>query len=305
MAIASGDFVAELDSRVSNGDSKPMETRRPGGAYMLGVLLVSALALSACDTTLPDVPPPGTVRPQRPRPIKPVDHLDGRVLDEQGQPIASATVWFGGLRYQNTDDQGRFRIRLHGWDRGRRVHNVRVSAEGFRPLTKDVEGGRPSSLILSHDLDAVWTPPTCGFPRPVRPWPRFKETLMWGNVAAFRLSGSPQMFINPGEHGATEEICTDGDCLTSSSDTGGMVYTGIDIGTGFIEWFREIHERDIRLTSDLEGAEYRGVLYDGTFSRWVLLVDQQRIAYHGVSRASADYFDRIIDSMCWLEGKRF
>jgi len=290
-----------LDPVVSNADSKAMGTRLRGGA--LGALLVSALALSACDTPLPDVPPPGTIRPQRPRPIEAADHFDGRVVDEQGQPIAGATVWFSGLPNQKTDDQGRFRIRLNVGDR-RGMVNLRLSAAGFRPLTRDVEAGRPSSLMLQRDRDAVWTPPPCGFPRPVPQWPRFNETMMWGDVAAFRLRGSPQMFTNPGEHGSTEEICREGDCLVSSGDDFGLVYTGIEVGTGFMEWFREVHERDIRWKSDVDGAEYRGVHYDGTFARWVLLVDQQRIAYSGVSKASSDYFDRIIDSMCWLDGKR-
>lgn len=280
-----------------------MGIRLRGRARLFGALFVSALTLSACGTPLPDVPPPGTVRPQRPRPIEPVDHLDGQVVDDQGQPISGATVLFRGRREQKTDEQGRFTIELPGWDR-RAMVNLRLSAAGFRPLTTDVEAGQRASLMLHRDPAAVWTPPVCGFPRPVPPWPRFNKTLMWGDVAAFRLSGNPLMFIEPGEHGSNEQICRDGECLVSFSDTSGMVGTDNSVETGFMEWFREVHERDIRRNSDVKGAEYRGVLHDGTFARWVL-IDQQRISYEGVSKASADYFDRIIDSMCWLDGKRF
>src|SRR5262245_41906861 len=109
--------------------------------FPIGGALILALMVSACDPSLPDVPPPGTVRPHRPhrqRPFVVVDYLDGRVIDEQGQPIAGAAVWFRGLPNQKTDAQGRFRIRLHEWRRGLRVHNLRVSADGFRPLTTNV-----------------------------------------------------------------------------------------------------------------------------------------------------------------------
>ncbi len=72
---------------MSHIDSKVMGIRLRGGARAFSGLLVLALALNACDTPLPDVGSPGT-RPHLPQRIQPVHHHDGRVVDDQGQPLA-------------------------------------------------------------------------------------------------------------------------------------------------------------------------------------------------------------------------
>jgi len=265
-------------------------------------MLAAMLAASACASPpLPDVPPPGTVRPQpRPREVEHVDHLDGRVVDDQGHSLAGATVWFGGLPFQETDAEGRFRIQLRGWDRQHKQQNLRVSASGFRPLTKDVSAGRPFALMLQRDPEAAWHPPACSLRRALPWWPRHNDTMMWGYTAAFRFPRGTEVSLTGGDHGSSETICRSEECLYRTS-ANWEAYTGIEVGIGFMDVYKEVRERDVHWDSEVQGAEYRGVLYDGTFSRSVLMVGQDRISYHRVSKASAAYFDAIIDSMCWID----
>ena len=228
------------------------------------------------------------------------DHIDGRVVDERGDPLAGGVVWFSGYPFTKTDEQGRFRVAIPENLRDLEQHNLRFSAPDFRPMTLDVEAGKQVSVSLRHDATAVWTPPSCPVRRSLPFWPRFNDTMMWGNYTLFRFPRGTEVSIRGDDHGSAEKICRGRDCLYRRSQTW-EAYSGIEMGTHFIDSFREVREVDIRNGSDTAGAEYRGVLHDGTYSRFVLTVGQDRIAYDGVSETSAHFFDTIIDSMCWFD----
>lgn len=93
--------------------------------------------------------------------------------------------------------------------------------------------------------------------------------------------------------GFGERLCRDGDCLQ-------LRFGDSDVWPDLIDAFKEVHERDVRRGTEVEGAEYRGVDRDGRFVRQRSL-GLDRVHYRAASRSSADHFDKIIDSMCWLD----
>ena len=63
-----------------------------------------------------------------------------------------------------------------------------------------------------------------------------------------------------------------------------------------------MNERDVHYLPDLEyqGSEYRGIRNDGTLMRWVGVFGES-ISYDHTSKDSAQFFDKIINRMCWFE----
>jgi hypothetical protein len=218
-------------------------------------------------------------------------------VNEQGASLAGVEVLHLASPDTKTDTHGRFRIQLSGSQDDWHRYTIRLSAAGFRPLTKDVEPDRPVTFRLRRDPNAVWTPPSCSSSREaVR---RLGDTgeAMWGVIAALRLPRGTNVWDDgQNVHGKHENVCRDKECMVLSTS----LYSELVPLGGLAKEFKEIHERDVHYKTGPIGAEYHGVHFDGTQSRWVD-IGSDLIFYSRVSKPSADYFDGIIDSMCWMD----
>ena len=67
-----------------------------------------------------------------------------------------------------------------------------------------------------------------------------------------------------------------------------------------VEPVTDLRERGVLRKSEVVGAEYRGRYKDGSHWRWVE-TPGDLVFYEHLGTESAAYFDRIIDSMCWIE----
>ena len=124
--------------------------------------------------------------------------------------------------------------------------------------------------------------------------------VLAGRHAAFRI---PQLEITTGGkvHGARNEICRDGDCLIQATGTW-EAWSGVQVFQGYTARFGQLRERDLQRNSDIDGVEYRGLSLDGTHEREVMTLLGDRISYSHVRKKSGNFFDTIIDSMCWIDG---
>ena len=66
----------------------------------------------------------------------------------------------------------------------------------------------------------------------------------------------------------------------------------------FIDQLKAVNERDVQLGDEL-GTEYRGVRHDGTYIRRVV-TSSEAVSFQSADRSSIEYFDKIVDSLCWL-----
>ena len=68
-------------------------------------------------------------------------------------------------------------------------------------------------------------------------------------------------------------------------------------GPAFFEDISQLRERSLDIGGNVTVAESRGTRPDGSF-RYVGLYGET-ISYESADTAAAEYFDRIIDSLCW------
>ena len=61
---------------------------------------------------------------------------------------------------------------------------------------------------------------------------------------------------------------------------------------------KTFEERDVQYVHGVDATEYRGRRADGTYWRWVGVLGET-VEYNRVDKEAADFFDRIIDSLCW------
>jgi hypothetical protein len=230
----------------------------------------------------------------------------GHVSAERGSPLANVEVWSYGEDVR-TDKAGNFTLSMAKNRTRDEMHVVRVFAPGYRPLTKIVRNPSNVAFSLQRDPAAVWKAPWCSDPAR-----RFgvllpnTKTAMYGPRIRFLVPPGTEIKTDIDIFGSV--VCRGKDCL--GHVFGGMPEDAIsqiatlDLFSGVKE-MRERNVYDAPLAAALgdiafiAGAEYRGRRDDGTYLRRVG-VDGERIGYDGVTKASADFFDRIIDSFCWL-----
>ena len=219
--------------------------------------------------------------------------VTGRVVDELGAPIASASVW-SEAGAAETDAGGRFILpvdQLFAED----LRVVRVSAPGRRPLTRMGASRVAQPFVLKRDPAATWRLPRCTGPAARVPTRGFIHGV------ALRLQIPDTMEVKaPGDsETVTRQVCRGPDCL--SHRWGGMRDSAESVALLALKGAKDVRERDIRnpVSSVDGGVEYRGTRNDGTRMRFVSVLSE-RIAYEGVSASSAVVFDRIIDTLCAL-----
>jgi hypothetical protein len=182
----------------------------------------------------------------------------------------------------STDSDGRFTITLTKFSVLGEWSAVRFSHDGYRPKTKLLTTPDPT-ITLSKASDEAWAIPNC--------------------------VGKPQMqgflmglFIPKGAK------------LRSGSDIDYVISTvafkqhrmrlgfGFNWSSGFpfpsqLHNMREMSERDVIFDRESRGAEYRGIRTDGTYFRFIGKPGET-IQYDKASKEAAEYFDRILDTLC-------
>jgi hypothetical protein len=252
------------------------------------MVLVAALAAVACDTRRSE-PQPGARAPQH---VKAAD-IVVRVTDEEARAIV-ASVWVGGYLLGTTDTTGAFRIELSESRKGLESHVVRASSTGYRPTTRTAKAGESLTLTLRRGADGTWTPPSCAGVRPQRPSGQFiKSNVMVADDVLVRVPPNSEIERYGFHYGVGERICREDDCLSVRVGSEGVF-------ADFIDGLQEIGERDVRRGVEVVGADYRGIDRDGTFVR-KLSLGLHEVDYRAASRSLAGYFDKIVDSMCWIE----
>jgi hypothetical protein len=223
------------------------------------------------------------------------DQIAGRVVDEQGKPLAGVEISVSSTAPSRTDRDGRFSIQTPKFARPWVDFAIRFSAPGFSPLTKDV---KPGQTAVRRDAAAVWSPPICPFSRSTA-WQlgRGGEVVSSWSVA-FRIPRETQMTdTGQNEHGAHKWICRGGNCMIYATSP----YDAAQPIPRFVDRFKALRERDVQHPLGVIGIEYRGRHHDGTYGRRVEAGDGVMVNYDHVSKESADALDVIIDSMCWLD----
>jgi hypothetical protein len=213
-------------------------------------------------------------------------NIHGRVVDESGQPLSGVLVRGGpnnGLMRPDlkTDVDGMFSIDVD-------EALLRFSHEGYRPKTQTLKRSGEGARIELQPTDDLWRPPYCPAETP-------------------SLRGFTMGFSVP--PGTRIERGSDVDYGIASLRFGkarlalgfGPTWSwGMPAGI-FLKDVVELTERDIRFADDPDAlvAEYRGTRSDGTRFRWIGKV-AETIEYDHVTKDEADYFDRIIDTLCWI-----
>jgi hypothetical protein len=214
--------------------------------------------------------------------------LEGTVVDSGGWPLADVKVSSTSGGYGRTDIEGHFAL-----ERGPTVH---FEADGYRPATKligDIDAD--PTVRLERDSAAVWSPPKCGMDSAIPTGTR----AMYGDHMRFLVPREVRVELVRDIDYTLNEVCIGNECLRHG--WGGMWSTGFQHDAGFFSETREMRERNM---FDLPhhmvfGAEYRGTRTDGTFVRFVGVLNET-IEYDHVMSATAATFDRIIDSLCWF-----
>ena len=214
--------------------------------------------------------------------------LRGRVSEPAGTALAGVTI-VSDADYLKSDPDGLFVI-------SGKSKVIRFSKDGYRPVTKTlVELTRDSEVRLIRDARGLWKPPLCLAPR--------QDPTISGLHLRFLVPRGTQVRRGSDVDYSTNVVCRGRQCLQHG--WGPLWSFGLLPFTDeVLAGLREIQERDVyNLQSpELPGVDYRGVHGDGTYMRWVGFFGET-ISYDHASKESAQLFDALIDSMCWIDGK--
>jgi hypothetical protein len=196
---------------------------------------------------------------------------------------------FSGSDYGETDASGYFNL-------GSRERVIRLSKEGYRPLTKLIADLRGASEVrMTQDAAGLWKPPLCSATK--------NGSVIAGRHMQFQVPRGARVRKGSDIDYSPHNVCRGRECL--SHGWGPLWSSGIPPSLEkFVTGLSQIAERDVYNydAPDFPGVEYRGVLKNGTYVRWVGILGET-IDYEGVSKESAQLFDSLIDSFCWVERK--
>ena len=162
---------------------------------------------------------------------------------------------------------------------------ARFTLAGYRPVTRVLQADTESEIVLQKDDSLAWAPSRCSA----------VTDMLMGDVMGFKLPAGTAV-------SRTEDIDYSSVVVQAGNDSvrlawGAFWSWGVP-GPYFFSEISNLQERSLVLAPDVTVAEYKGTRTDGTRFRYIGMFGET-ISYDGVSRDSADYFDRIIDSICW------
>jgi len=241
------------------------------------------------------------------------NEIVGRVVNKQGIPLPGVEIrhHYNGTINATTDKNGMFSLTTNN-DTNPDCCVAVFSLMGYKQVTKTFQHGTSDTKITLQSGQNIWSPPLCNFAS------KKSNHLGWDlkvplpkKVEVKKVPGSPYSEIVQIQIG-----------FKSKSES---AHHWLELTTGR-SWFyvmpyktllssRIIKEREIKgenyhyeffdsmgniyIQDTLErlGMDYRGV--DGNGKRWRNIGFRlQTISYENASTEAAEYFDKIIDSLC-------
>jgi hypothetical protein len=208
-----------------------------------------------------------------------------RVLERPGVGLAGVTVRF---------EVGDLKSDRDGYVSGIAGGGViRFSKDGYRPITKFWSDlSQKPEVTMVRDDRALWKPPLCTSPR--------EKAVVSGWHMRFVVPAKLQSKRGSDIDYSTNNICRGSDCLQHG--WGALWSFGTPLlPQKFLSDLNETAERDLYNLPNpaLPGIEYRAVRGDGTYMRWVGVFGET-ISYDHVTKESAEMFDELIDTLCWI-----
>jgi hypothetical protein len=174
------------------------------------------------------------------------------------------------------------------------AHVVRFSKDGFRPVTKlTADLQRVPEVRLAQDRAGLWKPPVCTTTK--------NSSVMDGWHMRFIVPRGVKVREGSDIDYSTQTVCRGRDCLQHG--WGPLWSFGMPPNPEkFLTELTQVAERDIYNYNapEFPGFEYRGIRKKEKYVRWVGLFGET-IGYEDVSKESAQVFDILIDSFCWIE----
>ena len=218
-------------------------------------------------------------------PLQQPGKVHGRVTTSSDKPLEGVSVQqYATLTAVKTNSSGEFDLLTPS-------EFVRFFLPGFRPTTKTYETLlRDSHITLQPDPQGTWSPQTCTVSSQA-------DKVMVGDRMQFLLpSGAEFRYVNGDDY--FKKIVCDG---TYCMNLGWGALWGFGLPQGFLKEISITGERDVFLAgSPLQPLEYRGTKKDGTKTRWLGGVGES-VSYENVPKDVAAYFDKIIDTLCWVQ----
>ena len=207
--------------------------------------------------------------------------LHGRVVDNDRKPIAGVTVLSTPSDEATSDANGEFTLL-------KASELVRFSAPGYRPMTRtSQELVRSREVTLTRDPQALWVPPAC--------LPGSGTRVIKGTSMQFALPRGATNRKGSDVDYEMNVVCRGKSCLQHGS--GPTWSPGFPL-PGVLAEFSTILERDVQVREPGLAYEYRGIRSDGTLMRFVGMFGET-VSYDHAPKEAADFFDKIIDSLCW------
>ena len=214
------------------------------------------------------------------------EDFKGRVVSETGGPLAGVKVLDMPNQEVVTNVYGRFvfpsvpRGTLKVVDKER---SIRFTLPGYQPLTSVLTLDKESEIVLRRDSEPRWTPKRCT-----------ADATLHGDVLAFALPANTEVDrYQDVDYSAITVRSGDSMMMLAWGEFWSL---GIP-GPAFFAGVSQLRERSLEIGENVTVAEYRGTRTDGNF-RYIGLYGET-ISYENAGKEAAEYFDRIIDSLCW------
>jgi hypothetical protein len=212
----------------------------------------------------------------------------GRVAEFSGSALGGVTIR-SEADYLMSTPVGNFTV-------SGRSKVIRFSKDGYRPVTKFLaELAQGSEVKLIRDANGLWKPPLC---------PSLgKDPVMSGWNMRFVLPKGLQTRKGSDIDYSTNLVCREKQCLQHG--WGPLWSSGMPaFPEEFLAGLNGMKERDVYnfQAPEFPGVEYRGIRTNGTYVRHVGFLGET-ISYDHANKETAEMFDVLIDTFCWIERK--
>jgi hypothetical protein len=208
--------------------------------------------------------------------------LRARVISDSGDGIAGVAVVSMPTQLTTTGSDGSFVLQ-------KAADVIRFSLRGYRPTTKTLDQlTETPEVILQEDREALWSPPHCSS--------SFRSNVLKGDAMLFTLPQGVRVKRGSDIEYATADLRYKRHTLRLG--WGPLWSYGVPTSKSYFADLKTLQERDVLYIPDVNATEYRGLRTDGTYWRWVGILGET-VSYDRVDKEAADFFDRIIDTLCW------